>query len=147
MTLLSLTVTRKWVIYTGLLCCLEEAIIWNSVLNMFNCWWTKKYQKFIKPFYWNYLKQKIFFLYLFWFFYTCFKKSNVRNNRNEGNNNRSLYRVMYNMEIYCTRPYCIENPYWMSQASRPIRVFNTIQTYLLYSWNDQYYNNNFMFNF
>ena len=19
---------------------------------------------------------------------------------------------MYNMEIYCTRPYCIENPYW-----------------------------------
>ena len=28
------------------------------------------------------------------------------------NNNRSLYSVMYNMERYCTRPYCIENPYW-----------------------------------
>ena len=26
--------------------------------------------------------------------------------------NRSLYSVMYNMEIFCTRPYCIENPYW-----------------------------------
>jgi hypothetical protein len=23
----------------------------------------------------------------------------------------SYYSVMYNMEIYCTRPYCIENPY------------------------------------
>jgi hypothetical protein len=61
MILLSPTVTRKWVIYTGFLCCLEEAIIWNSVLNMFNRWWTKKYQKFIKPFYWNFLKQRYFF--------------------------------------------------------------------------------------
>ena len=28
------------------------------------------------------------------------------------NNNRLLYIVMYNMEIYCTSLYCIENPYW-----------------------------------
>jgi hypothetical protein len=27
-------------------------------------------------------------------------------------NNRLLYIVMYNMEIYCTSLYCIENPYW-----------------------------------
>jgi hypothetical protein len=28
------------------------------------------------------------------------------------NINRLLYSVMYNMEIYCTSRYCIENPHW-----------------------------------
>ena len=27
-------------------------------------------------------------------------------------NNMLLYSAMYNMEIYCTSLYCIENPYW-----------------------------------
>jgi hypothetical protein len=38
----------------------------------------------------------------------------------------SLYSVMFNMEIYCTRPYCIENPVLDSTPapSRPIRAFN-----------------------
>ena len=40
------------------------------------------------------------------------------------NINRLLYSGMYNMEIYCTRLYCIENPYW----TRYRRVFNTIRT-------------------
>ena len=48
------------------------------------------------------------------------------------NINRLLYSGMYNMEIYCTRPYCIENPYWTSAASRPIQVFNTIRTSTIY---------------
>ena len=44
--------------------------------------------------------------------------------------NRLLYSGMYNMEIYCTRPYCIENLVLDSTPapSRPIRVFNAIPT-------------------
>ena len=46
------------------------------------------------------------------------------------NNNRLLYSVIYNMERYCTSPYCIENPYWTRRwFSIPISfhiVHNTV---------------------
>ena len=34
---------------------------------------------------------------------------------------------MYNMEIYCTRPYCIENPYWTRRLWRLVQYGFSIQ--------------------
>ena len=34
---------------------------------------------------------------------------------------------MYNMEIYCTRPYCIENPYWTPHLRRLVHYGFSIQ--------------------
>jgi hypothetical protein len=63
---------------------------------------------------------------------------------------------MYNMEIYCTSLYCIENLAAGVESNTgfqyntdeynifPYCTYHCIITYLLYSWNDQYY---FMFNF
>jgi len=63
------------------------------------------------------------------------------------NINRLLYSVMYNMETYCTSLYCIINLYWTRVSSNTDEynifqycTYHCIMTYLLYSWNDQYYN-------
>ena len=34
---------------------------------------------------------------------------------------------MYNMEIYCTRPYCIEHPYWTSRLRRLVQYESSMQ--------------------
>jgi hypothetical protein len=34
---------------------------------------------------------------------------------------------MYNMEIYCTRPYCIENLYWTRRLWRLVQYGFSIQ--------------------
>jgi hypothetical protein len=41
--------------------------------------------------------------------------------------NRLLYSGMYNMEIYCTRPYCIENLYWTRRLRRLVQYGSSIQ--------------------
>jgi hypothetical protein len=40
---------------------------------------------------------------------------------------------MYNMEIYCTRRYCIENPYWTIYYTA--EMINTITTILCLTFN------------
>ena len=40
---------------------------------------------------------------------------------------------MYNMEIYCTRPYCIENPYRPIRFSIQYRLIQYLSTlYIIY---------------
>ena len=34
---------------------------------------------------------------------------------------------MYNMERYCTRPYCIENPYWTRRLQRLVQYGVSMQ--------------------
>jgi hypothetical protein len=70
-----------------------------------------------------YLISGIYFLFYLCFSYT--KKSVLEYKMCLSNifycivsTNRSLYSVMYNMEIFCTRPYCIENPYWTRRLRR-----------------------------
>ena len=41
--------------------------------------------------------------------------------------NKLLYSVMYNMEIYCTSRYCIENPYWTRRLWRLVQYGFSIQ--------------------
>ena len=48
---------------------------------------------------------------------------------------------MYNMERYCTRPYCIENPYWTRRRRFSIQYLSILyitlynNLLLLYSYN------------
>jgi hypothetical protein len=42
-------------------------------------------------------------------------------------NVRILSSVMYNMEIYCTSLYCIENPYWTRSRRRRVQYRFSIQ--------------------
>ena len=44
---------------------------------------------------------------------------------------------MYNMEIYCTRPYCIENPYWTPRL-RHIVTYFTVSMATLYFTGSNY---------
>ena len=46
--------------------------------------------------------------------------------------NRLLYSVMHNMERYCTRPYCIENPYWNRRPRRLVQYGFSIQYRLVH---------------
>jgi hypothetical protein len=54
------------------------------------------------------------------------------------NINRLLYSGMYNMEIYCTSLYCIENPYWTRRRIVLVRIVLKTRIGL---------DNNCMFNF
>ena len=38
---------------------------------------------------------------------------------------------MYNMEIYCTRPYCIEKPFWTRRLWRLVQYRFSIQYWLV----------------
>ena len=42
---------------------------------------------------------------------------------------------MYNTEIYCTRPYCIENPYWTRCLRRLVQYGISIQYRLITLYN------------
>jgi hypothetical protein len=73
----------------------------------------------------------------------------IVSNHRSSNKYNIVQSVMYNMEIYCTRPYCIENPYWIRRLRCLVQYGFSIQYRLVQYISILYitlYNNLVIFN-